>query len=371
MESTKIIQEKIQEILNSKHSNRNKRIIAEYPNRLNFACPICGDSKKSDNKKRGNVYFKNMHYKCFNCGVSFSLTEFFKQLNVNLDPTMLLDINRQIDAYAHSNISNTTSITDFSLDKILTIKEVEDRLNNSLKYNLYDFKQVDQMSKVGKYLRIDRKVADLSKFYQAIYRPNVKYSTHVLVNLNYTDKYIIGFQIRNLNSSKDNRFYKIYSFEDLYNFFPEKEPLTEEEKTRYNKLSYCYNILNVDFGSVITLFEGYIDSIFYPNSIGLVGTNTDYSFLLDESLDVKFFFDNDKAGLKKTKEMIMKGYSVFLWDKFIKDLASKSKNPNIMYYKLKKELTDLNKVAQKIHNPYKKLKLEQYFSVDALDVLNI
>jgi len=355
MDSSKVIQQKIQEILNEKHKNRNKRVIVNYPNRLNF----------------GNVYFKNMRYKCFNCGVSLSLTDFFKQMNVDLDPNTLLDINKQIVEYKHNSISNTTAITDFSLDKILTLEEVSERLNNSVESKLYDFKPVDLHSKVGKYLILNRRVPDISKFYQAIYRPNQNYSTPVLVNLNYNDKYIIGFQIRNLNPSKEKRFYKIYNFEDLYSFFPEKKPLTEEEKSRYNKLSYCYNILNVDFGSVITLFEGYIDSVFFPNSIGLVGTNTDYSFLLDESLDVRFFFDNDTAGLKKTKEMIMKGYSVFLWDKFIKDLAARSKNPNVIYYKLKKEFTDLNKVAQKITNPYKKLKLEQYFSVDALDLLNI
>ena len=371
MHSQQIIQDKIQEILNNKHQNRLKRQIVNYPNRLNFACPICGDSKKNAHKKRGNVYFKNMRYKCFNCGVSMSLTDFFKEMNVNLDPNTLLDINKQIDEYKHSSFSSTTAITDFSLDKILTLSELTERLNTNIQYKIFDFKPIDGNSRVGKYLKIERKIPDLSKFYQAIYKPNDKYTTPVLVNLNFSGNYILGFQIRNLNTSKERRFYKIYNFEDLYNFFPDKEPLTEEEKVRYNKLSYCYNILNVDFGHVITLFEGYIDSVFFPNSIGLVGTNTDYSFLLDESIDVRFFFDNDYAGLKKTREMLMKGYKVFLWDKFLHDLAKRSKNPTLMYYKLKKELTDLNKLAQRVPNPYKKLNLEQYFSVDSLDLLNI
>ena len=66
----------------------------------------------------------------------------------------------------------------------------------------------------------------------------------------------------------------------------------------YNKLSYYFNILNIDFSQKITVFEGYLDSLFYPNSIGLVGVNTDSRFLENNNLDLQFFFDNDEAGFK-------------------------------------------------------------------------
>ena len=45
-----------------------------------FRCPYCGDSQKHKNKTRGYIYkYKNDHnFKCHNCGVSRSLTNFLK-----------------------------------------------------------------------------------------------------------------------------------------------------------------------------------------------------------------------------------------------------------------------------------------------------
>ena len=72
----------------------------------------------------------------------------------------------------------------------------------------------------------------------------------------------------------------------------------------YNKLSYYFNILNVNFEEKITVFEGYLDSLFFPNSIGLVGVNTDFRFLESNNLDLQYFFDNDEAGYKKSEEKL-------------------------------------------------------------------
>ena len=62
----------------------------------------------------------------------------------------------------------------------------------------------------------------------------------------------------------------------------------------------------------ITVFEGYIDSLFFPNSIGLVGVNTDYRFLESNNLDLQYFFDNDEAGYKKSEEMFIENANKIL-----------------------------------------------------------
>jgi len=50
--------------------------------RLNFRCPLCGDSHKSEKKKRGWIIFDKDYsdgkYKCFNCNVGMSFTNFIK-----------------------------------------------------------------------------------------------------------------------------------------------------------------------------------------------------------------------------------------------------------------------------------------------------
>ena len=55
------------------------------PNLYNFRCPICGDSQKNKNKARGYFYQvkNNTNYKCHNCGVNISFSNFLKKI----DPT--------------------------------------------------------------------------------------------------------------------------------------------------------------------------------------------------------------------------------------------------------------------------------------------
>ena len=46
----------LQNILNKEFSVVSKRKISDFHDRLNFACPYCGDSKNAY-KKRGNLRF--------------------------------------------------------------------------------------------------------------------------------------------------------------------------------------------------------------------------------------------------------------------------------------------------------------------------
>ena len=119
----------------------------------------------------------------------------------------------------------------------------------------------------------------------------------------------------------------------------------------------------------ITVFEGYLDSLFFPNSIGLVGVNTDYRFLESNDLDLQYFFDNDEAGYKKSEEKIKLGYPVFLWKKIFEDIVSKKKveDPHKLLYRVSK-VKDINKLCQLVPDAYRKLDLEEYFSKDELDI---
>lgn len=49
-------------------------------------CPLCGDSAKKKNKKRGYFYTHKgaLSYRCFNCGASMSFGRFLKDFDVNL-----------------------------------------------------------------------------------------------------------------------------------------------------------------------------------------------------------------------------------------------------------------------------------------------
>ena len=51
----------ITRILNRNFTDSRKRKTVVYPkNRIQMACPYCGDSHKNPNAKRGNLYFNRL-----------------------------------------------------------------------------------------------------------------------------------------------------------------------------------------------------------------------------------------------------------------------------------------------------------------------
>jgi len=368
------IESKIQNILDREFKNDSqRRVIKPFNDRLNFCCPSCGDGKSPYNK-RGNFYVKTGTVKCFNCDYFSNFNKFCDTFNEEIDLDKRIEIYNYIDA-------NTTYIKADdhfieSLDKLIDIEDWVNFYNTNKESNLIDIKPIQKGSQVHNYLT-KRYIFDFTNIYQGIYRKKKNgktyYSTNVLISLNRTQDKIVGFQLRNLESEKNKRFYKIVEFDEIYNFM-NSEKIDEIEAISYNKLSHFYSILSTNFDDDVIIFEGFLDSLFAPlgSSIGLIGansTNDILKFLLnaDENLKLKFFFDNDKKGRKKAIELIEKGYSVFLWKKLFEDL-SKGKDKqaaNAIYNKI----SDLNELVKLSKNPniYKKLKLNNYFSKDEFD----
>lgn len=363
------VEEILNEVLIKHHQNPSKRKLHDGQKSWNMACPVCGDSKKNTNMKRGHLYKKNLFYVCYNCGVKLPFKEFMDMMQVNLDPESMYKINEQISAYKASVKEEVEEMKFFSLQRKISLKGVAEYLNTHPEHKLRKFQPVKHQSTVWKYLVQVRKISNLEHFYEAEYEISPNHWQPVMVSLNHQNDLLLGFQWRNLEEKKDRRRFKVYNWQEIWEFCNEK--LEDDEYRPYNKVSYIYNILNIDPEVPITIFEGFIDSMFVPNSIALVGVNTDYSFLLQDDITVRFFFDNDKDGRAATEDMIKKGYSVFLWNKFFTNFAAQSTTPEENYHKMKDKIKDLNQLARKIHNPYQSLELEQFFAKDKFDILNL
>lgn len=370
--ATQDIVASLQRILDFRHTNSEKRKVRLYPSygipdRIAMACPVCLDSEKTDSKKRGNLYLKNFRYKCFNCGENMTYIGLMKMFDQPISPELRMEIVNNLDTYQQKvRWDEEESITN-NLSKLIPIDELATYFNTDPASFLKEFKPVQKGSKVYQYLTEVRQIHDLSDIYEAKYYRNPKWWEPVLVNINQAKGKVLGIQLRNIRSEKAMRFFKIITFSELYEMV-KKEELDEIEAYGYDKLSMLYNILKVDWGRPITVFEGYLDTKFLPNSIGCVGTNTDVGFLLNQGADLRFFYDADVPGSKKSKEHIKLRHTVFLWEKFLSDWSKKSSNPHSAYRKLKAHITDLNDVAKLIPNPYQELELENYFSIDAMDI---
>jgi hypothetical protein len=369
---TNYVKTLVQEILNKSFASANRKNIIMYDNRFNFSCPICGDSARSASKKRGNLFFNSLHFECFNCGHKSSLNSLCKRFQIMIDPGKKLEMIEYLKNAV--NISDYKSdMSEVNFDELLNLSDLE-KLFNSGNSVLTEFKPIIKGSFVDTYL-LDRGITgNMTKnIYQAKHWLNEDKYEWVIVLLNRKDDKILGIQTRNLKLGR-YRSFKIYNFETLYRWVnniidEEIEGVDLNQLLIYNKLSSFFNILNIDFESTITIFEGYLDSLFYPNSVGVVGVNTNMSLLENNNVDIQYFFDNDEAGFSKSEEKIKTGYRVFLWKKLFEEIVDKKKSydPYSLMYRIS-QVKDLNKLACLVQNPYNKLELDKFFSKDIYDL---
>lgn len=360
-----------QKVLDKEFANIQKRRINEYSDRLNFACPYCGDSHRNNYAKRGNLYLNRLIYVCFNCDKKTTIDRFYKDFNEQIDPDKKLEMIQHLDSIMTYNDYENEFI-DAKFDNLIDLEDLEETIKKDLT-PFTEFSAIKVNGGIYKYL-LNRGIPAEShtNIYQAKFWKNADEYEWVIIMLNRKGNKLLGMQVRNLKEGR-KRMFKIYNYENLLewiNMYKVKEnDIDINEMVIYNKLSYYFNILNVDFDSQITVFEGYLDSLFYPNSIGLVGVNTDFRFLENNGFDLQYFFDNDEAGFKKSDEKLKDGFSVFLWNKLFDNIVDKknAEDPFKLLYRISK-VKDINKLCQITPSAYKKLELYNFFSSDIMDI---
>ena len=360
----------IQNIVNKEFSMPVMRQINVHEDRLNFRCVFCHEGK-TINKKRANLYFNKMLVVCFRCGKTSTLDKVCKMFDEQIDPDKKMEMIKYLDNVITYN-DYQDDVIETSYENLINLSDIEEVISRSLT-QFSDFTPIKINGGIYKYLcgrGIETKYH--KNIYQAKYWKNDDEYEWVIIMLNRKDNKVLGMQVRNLKEGK-RRLFKIYNYESLLEMtnLLKIEPITIDtsEIVMYNKLSYFFNILNINFNQKITIFEGYIDSLFYPNSIGMVGVNTNMNFLENNNLDIQYFFDNDDVGLKKSEQKLREGYDVFLWNKLFYGIVSRknSEDPFKLEYRIGK-VKDLNKLVQLVPNAYRKLDLFSFFSTDIMDI---
>lgn len=359
----------LQGIVNRFHKHPSKKRLVEYPDRISCACPYCGDSTKNPNKKRGNFYFENLFFVCYNCDHKASYNKLCKDFDIAVDPDTKVKIYDYLDNQINYN-NYDESFLDSKFDSLVSLEDLIVALDDDESMSpLSELKPVIKNGYIYNYLT-NRGISESlqQNIYQAKFQKGPDWFEPVIVLLNRNGDKLLGIQVRNLKDGY-KRMFKIYNFEQINDWvYPDKD-IDMSELVMYNKLSYFFNILNVNFDAKVTIFEGYLDSLFFPNSIGVVGVNTDMDFLEKNGLEIQYFYDNDQAGYNKANEKIRAGYPVFLWKKLFEDIVSKknSKDPYGLMHRISK-VKDLNKLATIVQNPYKSFALNDFFSTDIYDM---
>lgn len=325
-----------------------KQKIYKAGNRLNFSCPYCGDSS-DPRKKRGNFYLDTLAYKCYNggCGTYKDSIAFFKDFSLynkfsseeKQEIKTILDESRTKRRGIYGNI-------DISLffDK---------DINNFLIPRDEFLKQMGLQEVYGS--QIYRYVTRRNQKPDKKFAWDDKREKLYLFNLTPDDK-ILGLQVRNMNSIKGSSKYLTYKLSGIYEkLLRIKDADLIEQAKIVDPISHVFGIGSLDFSLPITVFEGPMDSWFWPNSVGLCSLENRFPFEIE---NIRFWYDWDKAGKEKSIELLTTGHIVFNWGSFLEENGI-----------TKNKKWDLNDIVVHLRTTGKKIKrFDNYFTNDVLDL---
>ena len=326
----------LQDILNNRFNDYERRRVDPKINRLNFACPYCGDSHTDSHKKRGNIYTLTYYYKCYNCGKYRNLEQFLKDFDKKLETNELL-LAREMNESGRTEqrfmdpmmLHDTDELIKWSIDR----SEIEEK-----------FKLVPlDRTKIFVYLK-KRLQPDLTRFSWNHDKQQL-YIFHIIPN---TTR-VLGYQIRNFVSTPKYLTFK------LSRIYEELGRNVTDEVISLDNISTAFGILEMDLTKPVTVFEGPLDSFLYKNSIATCSSNIDSPIQLST---LRYMYDYDKAGREAALEKLNVGKTVFLWKKLFHDT-------NIDEPVKKMDLTDLVVLAKRKNIQFPRL--SDYFSNDKYD----
>lgn len=331
----------LQQILNKKFSNSEKRTVHDKHGRLNFACPYCGDSHEDSRKKRGNLYYNNsFYYKCYNCNKYRNIDQFLKDFSVTLNPDEIILANE---------LEKKEITTKVAIDPMIFMD-----VNNLMTYAI-DRKVIEEQNKL---IPLDR--SSIYVYLQKRLQPSIGrfswnpekqqlYIFHLIPN---TDK-VLGYQIRNFKSTPK---YLTFKLSKIYENLKMEVP---EEVYDIDDISTTFGILSIDMSQPVTVFEGPLDSFLMKNSVATCSSGIDFPISLGT---LRYMYDYDNAGREASLKKAGDGKPVFLWKKLLTDIGV---NEPIR----KMDLTDLLVYCKR--KSLKLPKLSDYFSKDKYDIYHI
>ena len=268
----------------------------------NFRCPYCGDSRKHKNKARGYLFkVKNdFVYKCHNCGVGRTFTNFLKDQASYLHDQYVME--RYREGLTGKNSQTPEPKFEFKKPVFKASKDT----------GLQPISALNSSHPARQYLE-NRKIEDLDSFY---YCPKFKAWTNnqkktfdnlrqdsprIIIPLKDKDGNMFGYQGRSLAPKAKIRYITI---------------MLDDDKPK------VYGLDRIDPSQPVYVTEGPFDSHFIANAIAMCGSDVDL-----RSMDYQFVYtyDNEPRSreiVAKIKATIDGGNKVVIFPKHIqqKDL---------------------------------------------------
>lgn len=291
------------------------------PYRVNFRCPICGDSTKSKNKTRGWILEKNnsaLMY-CHNCGASMGLRKFLQHVDPMLYNDYIIDTRLDKDILK-KQVEELTSPLDKITHKVPSFKKTGSPL--------LAIKKISQLVDVHPAkVYIKKRLIPANKHYKLYYAP--KFETWV--------NSIIPDKLPNEDRPSPRL---ILPFIDrngtLFGF---QGRAFDKTSLRYitimlnPEMPKIFGLDTVNFEKKYYVVEGPIDSLFLDNAVAMAGADGSGSGITNIENAV-MVFDNEprnKEICARMEKCLDQGYKVCIWptnvvDKDINDMILSNMN---------------------------------------------
>ena len=274
------------------------KFIEKKKGTYNFRCPYCGDSEKKQNKARGYLFSMrdSFAYKCHNCGITRSFSQFLKDQNTHLHDQYVME------RYKEGMTGKNYQVKTPDLKPFVTTPVFKKNIFSELP----TIESLNTTHAAKEYL-LNRKIPE--SFYSNFYyaddfnawekNDNKIKEGRIILPLVSLDGKVFGYQGRSINKNTSLRY------------------ITTILDKGYFKL-FGLDRINPDINIYVT--EGPFDSLFLSNGLAMCGADG----VLDKAQYPNriFVYDNEprnKQIVDRYEKCIEQGESIVIWPTIIKE----------------------------------------------------
>ena len=264
---------------------------------FNFRCPYCGDSQKRKNKTRGYLFkVKNdFVFKCHNCGMGRSLTNFIKDQDSFLHDQYVMEKFKDGRTGKGTTVPNPKfnfsepkfNKSDVDLEKISNLNTSHPAREYLEKRGIKDLNYFYYCPKFKEWTNKQKKMFDTLR----------QDSSRIIIPFRDKDGRLFGYQGRSLAPKAKMRYITI---------------MLDEDKPK------IFGLDRINYEKPIYIVEGPFDSTFIQNSVAMAGSDVDIrTFGWSDHI---WIYDNEPRNreiVARISKSIDRGDKVVIWPKNI------------------------------------------------------
>lgn len=264
-----------------------------------FRCPICGDSKKKQTRKRGNLFVPpqstDFVYKCYNCHCALSFMQFLEQIAPHeLQEYRMETFASRTSSRRDYSSKQTQSYQSFFAESkkiAATPLDLLPETHKAVQYVMSRHIPRNQWSRLSYTENFTELVA---KYDAEAAEKLTVIEDRLIIPFYNKDKELIAFQGRSFNPKSELRYLTV--------------KVTEEDKSFGEEL--------LDRSKTVFAVEGPIDSLFIPNCIakadGDIGKLKADIYIIDNQ-------PRNREVMHTLEELIEQGKRVVIFPDYIKE----------------------------------------------------